>query len=214
MLVKHFMSRKVITIPQEMTCFEAYRTLQGHKIRRAPVTGKKDRLVGIISERDLLRILPGTPAQASTKAGEAGMDTTVDKVMITQLHSLFPFDHLDKAVAMMLKHKIGGIPVVDQEMNLEGIITESDIFKALWGFFSYSGGTRLLFQEGMGSKKEHLDPIALCNETKCVVNALLRHRLAEESTMYYLCIEGEKVQELIEALREDEYKVLLVQRNE
>jgi len=214
MLVKHFMSPKIITIPQEMTCYDAYRMLREHKIRRAPVTGKKEKLVGIISERDLLRILPGTAAQASTTAGEAGMEITVEKVMSKELHILFPYDHLDKAVAMMLKYKIGGIPVVDKEDNLEGILTESDIFKALWGFFSYTGGTRLLFQEAMGSQQEHTDPIALCNEYECIVNALLRHHLPEGSSMYYLCIEGDRAQELIEALRRDAFKVLLVEQNE
>ena len=214
MLVKHFMSQNVVTLPQEMTCYEAYHKLREHKIRRAPVTGKNEKLIGIVSERDLLRILPGTTAQASTEAGEAGMDITVNRVMSTELLCLFPYDHLDKAVAMMLKYKIGGIPVVDRENNLEGIITESDIFKALWGFFSYPGGTRLLFQEAMGEKKEHLDPIALCNEYKCSVCAFLRHRLPEENNMYYLCVEGEKVQELIDTLREDSFMVLLVDQNE
>ena len=66
----------------------------------------------MISERDLGHILPGTPAQTSTEAGEATLDIPVKHVMATRPKTLHPNDHLESAALMMFNHKIGGVPVV------------------------------------------------------------------------------------------------------
>ena len=111
MLVRHFMASDVVTLSPDQTCHEALQALQRCKVRRAPVV-QNNKLVGIVSERDLLRVMPGTCAQASTIAGEAGMDLPVRDIMRTKVITLSPSDHLKQAASIMLKHQIGGVPVV------------------------------------------------------------------------------------------------------
>ncbi len=119
--------------------------MQRCKVRRAPVV-QNNKLIGIVSERDLLRVMPGTCAQASTTAGEAGMDLPVRDIMRTEVITLSPSDHLKKAASIMLTHQIGGLPVV-QGKQLKGIITESDIFKAFYGILTAPRGWTILFEE-------------------------------------------------------------------
>ena len=80
MLVRHFMTRSPITLSPDKSCGDALQTMRRNRIRRAPII-KDDVLVGIVSERDLLRVLPGTVAQSSSEAGKASMDTPVSQVM-------------------------------------------------------------------------------------------------------------------------------------
>ena len=63
MLVRNFMVSDVVTLSPDQTCHAALQELQRCKVRRAPVV-QNNKLVGIVSERDLLRVLPGTCAQA------------------------------------------------------------------------------------------------------------------------------------------------------
>ena len=80
MLVRHFMTRAPITLSPDKSCGDALQTFRRNRIRRAPIV-KDDAVVGIVSERDLLRVLPGTVAQSSSEAGKASMDTTVGQVV-------------------------------------------------------------------------------------------------------------------------------------
>ena len=212
MIVRHFMAVNVLTISPSLSCLEAYRKLKQRNVRRAPVMDRS-RIVGIVSERDLLRILPGTPMQASTEAGEAGMDVLVENVMARDVKTLHPIDHLNKAAAMMIKHKIGGFPVVDGN-KLKGIITESDIFKALWGILSPGRGCSIVFEEPPGIKDEFItDYVKLCQEHGCQIYALLRYPRPKGRSLYYLSIEGEGTDGLINALWASSCKVMLVERN-
>ena len=144
MLVRYFMTKTPIALSPDKSCGDALQTLRRNRIRRAPVV-KGDRLVGIISERDLLRVLPGTVAQTTSEAGKACRDTPVSQIMKKNLTTLQPNDHLDTAARLMLQHKIGGIPVLENG-KLQGIITESDIFKAIWQTLSAGRGFRIIFE--------------------------------------------------------------------
>jgi acetoin utilization protein AcuB len=61
MLVKERMSRPVLTVDSEMPIQEAQRHMHEEHIRRFPVTDKRGRLIGIVSERDLLHAAPSVP---------------------------------------------------------------------------------------------------------------------------------------------------------
>ena len=133
------MTSDLFTLSPDQTCHEALAEFKRRKIRRAPVV-ENGRLIGIVSERDLLRVLPGTCGQASTLAGEDGMELPVRNIMGTDIVTLGPNDHLAKAASLMLKRRIGGVPVV-HDGKLKGIITESDVFKALYAILTSGAGS-------------------------------------------------------------------------
>jgi len=209
MLVRNFMASDVVTLSPDQTCHAALQELQRNKVRRAPVV-QNNKLVGIVSERDLLRVLPGTCAQASTMAGEAGMDLPVRDIMRTQVITLSPSDHLKRAASIMLTHQIGGVPVV-QGGQLKGIITESDIFKAFYGILTAPRGWIILFEEPAQLAEGQHDYVKLCLEHGCRVHTVLKYPTSTGATMYYLCIEGENVDAFVKKLWAMSNLVVLVE---
>jgi acetoin utilization protein AcuB len=199
----------VITLSPDQTCHAALQELQRCKVRRAPVL-QHNKLVGIVSERDLLRVMPGTCAQASTMAGEAGMDLPVRDIMRTQVITLSPSDHLKQAASIMLKHQIGGVPVV-QGGQLKGIITESDIFKAFYAILTSSPGWIILFEEPAQLADAQHDYVKLCLEHDCRIHTILKYPTSTGSTMYYLCVEGEHVDAFVRRLWAMSNQVVLVE---
>jgi CBS domain-containing protein len=128
-LVKDWMTREVITISPKTTLPEAHRLMITKHIRRLPVL-KNKRLVGIITRGDIR----GAEASGATSLNIWELNyllakLEVGKIMTPQPITISPEANLAEAAQVMLKHKISGLPVVDQQGNLVGIITESDIFR-------------------------------------------------------------------------------------
>jgi len=91
MVVRHFMTKKVFTLHPEKTVLEAFQELKKRSIRRAPVL-ERGKVIGIVSESDLVYVLPGMAAQALTQAGRKSMDIPVRDVMSTPVKTIGP-DH-------------------------------------------------------------------------------------------------------------------------
>ncbi len=210
MLIRYFMTIAPITMAPDDTCGDALQTMHRHRIRRAPVL-QENQLVGIVSESDLLRILPGTVAQIASDAGMAGMDTPIGRVMKKNVLTLQPNDHLDSAARLMLQHKIGGIPIVENG-KLQGIITESDIFKALWKILSSDKGTRIILEESRTAPAVPVDFMSLCTVYGCRLHAFLRFPRPRERDICYLRVEGDNIEGLIDALWSRSCQVISVKR--
>jgi acetoin utilization protein AcuB len=143
MLVRYFMSRGVKTVDVATTCRAALRQMREQRLRRTPVVDD-GRLVGMLSERDLLRVLPGTIAQADTAAGVESESLPVSRVMATKLVTVDADDHVETAARAMLEHKVGGLPVLHGG-QLVGILTESDVFRAFTRMLATEGTLRVSF---------------------------------------------------------------------
>ncbi|MBI5099274.1 MAG: CBS domain-containing protein [Nitrospirae bacterium] len=205
------MTPEVITLFPEQRCLEALHYLKRHHIRRAPVL-ENNQLVGMISERDLYRVLPRTLWQ-STQEGEASINISVKDVMTTHVHVLSPNDHLEMAAFLMLKHKIGAMPVV-KEGQIKGLITESDIFKAIWSILSYKTSYRILFfDKGNDTDKAPNDYIELCLKHHCQVHTFLSYPKPDGGYMHYLCIQGAGGDNLIKDLWSHSCEVIIVERD-
>jgi hypothetical protein len=174
----------------------------------------ENQLAGIVSERDLYRILPGTPWQASEEAGEARMDMPIKNIMTTRIYILSLNDHIETAARLMLKHKIGGIPVM-KEGHIKGIITESDIFKAMWSILPHRTSCRILFTDrNKDLNKLPNDYIELCFKHHCLVNTFLSYPESDDGYMYYLCIQGEGVDNLIKDLWSHSCEIIFVEKDD
>jgi acetoin utilization protein AcuB len=208
MLVRHFMTAEPFTLAPEETCGQALKEFRRRRVRRAPVL-EQGRLVGMVSERDLLRVLPGTPGQASTCAGEECLELPVRRIMHAPVITLKPNDHLAAAARLMLDHRIGGIPVVHHG-ELKGIITESDIFKALFGVLTAAGGRTILFEEPPESAGGG-DWAAACLHCGCRIRGLFRAPQPGGATVVTLRVEGGDTERLLAALRAAACRVILAE---
>jgi acetoin utilization protein AcuB len=136
MPVKDLMSKDLVTVNVEDSIMKASKLMKDNKIQHLPVL-KKGGLAGIVSDRDLKEASPSKATALDIHELYYLLDKiTVGSVMPSRLFTIAPVDTLEKAAAVMLKHNISALPVVNPGGGLAGIITKGDIFRA---FVSISG---------------------------------------------------------------------------
>lgn len=129
MLVKARMSKPVITILPETPVQDAAALMRKENIRRLPVVDHHGKLVGIVSEKELLNASPSEATSLSVwEISYLLSKLTVDKVMSKKLVTVTEDTPLEEAARIMADNKVGGLPVV-RDGGVVGIITETDLFK-------------------------------------------------------------------------------------
>ena len=129
MLVRERMSRSPVTISTDVPITEALKVMRKHSVRRLPVLDKEGRMVGIVSEKDLLYASPSSASSLSIYEMHYMLSQLkVTEVMATDVTTISADTPLEEAARIMADNKIGGLPVL-QDGRLVGIITETDIFK-------------------------------------------------------------------------------------
>lgn len=162
MFVRMWMTGDLITAPSDKPILEARDTMKQHLIRRLPVVDD-GRLVGIASQGDIQEAGPsGATSLSIWELNYLLARITVGEVMtpVEELVTVTPDDTIEKAAMLMRKHRIGGLPVVEGEDQLAGVITESDIFDVLIEALGIDrDGTRLTLEleDRPGSLAEALD---------------------------------------------------------
>ncbi len=141
MFVGERMSRPVITLTPDMPIHDALDLFKKERIRRAPVV-KDGKLVGIVSEKDLLNASPSPATTLSIWEMHYLLSKiTVSEVMTRHVITVTEDTPIEEAARIMADNKIGGLPVM-RDGQVVGIITETDLFK--------------IFLELMGARKKGL----------------------------------------------------------
>jgi CBS domain-containing protein len=123
MTVKHILSEKganVVTISPTASLADAAKLLSERRIGALVVTGAGDRVVGIVSERDIVRILAAR--------GAAGLGISLTDVMTRKVVTCEPAATVGAIMEQMTAGKFRHVPVVDGE-KLLGIISIGDVVK-------------------------------------------------------------------------------------
>lgn len=160
MLVKSWMSKKVITIDFDASMQEAIELLKENNILMLPVM-EKSKLVGIITDRDLKR----ASASDANALEIRELKYLISEIKVHEMMSkdpvTVPFDYtLEETAEVLLTQKISGAPVVDHKRNIIGVITKKDLFRALMSLTSLEKrGIQFAFQieDRPGSIKEIAD---------------------------------------------------------
>lgn len=140
MLVRERMSKNPFTITADTPVDEALRKMHELHIRRFPVLDKGGKMVGIVSEKDLLYASPSPATTLSIYEMHYLLSKLqVAEVMKTDIITVTGDTPVEDAARLMTDRKIGSLPVV-RNGQLVGIITESDLFK--------------LFQELLGARNK------------------------------------------------------------
>ena len=129
MLVKDRMTPNPITTAPDTRFPDALRTMRDRGIRYLPVVDKKARLVGIVTQMDLLRASPSSATTLTVhEANYLLARLQVGEVMSSPI-TVSEDAPLEEAARVMIDKGIGCLPVM-RNGSLVGIITETDIFKA------------------------------------------------------------------------------------
>ena len=129
MLVKNWMTPNVKTVNSDDTLDHAIEMMRKYEIRMLPVM-ENDAVVGIISDRDIKRVSMPQNLQPGNKATDTSC-IRIDQVMTRGIFSISPHHTVEEALECLLVNKISGIPVLDENRKLVGIITQSDLFHAV-----------------------------------------------------------------------------------
>ncbi len=129
MFVKQWMVTEVVTVSPDETIASAEKMIKGHKIRRLPVV-EDGMLVGIISPRDLEKVMPSMlDAEGASEEDYIAANTAIRMVMTSSPITVGPDDTLVEATRKMRRNKIDGLPVV-LDKKVVGILSILDILDA------------------------------------------------------------------------------------
>jgi acetoin utilization protein AcuB len=160
MLVRDWMSTKVITINASDSVQHAINVMIDHQVGLLPVM-EDGKLVGIVTDRDVKRASPSSATLLDIQQALYHLSRLeVGAVMTLHPITIQPDFTLEETAALFLEQKISGVPVVDSGGKVVGIITKSDVFKAL---MSLSGSAKsgvlfgFLIEDRPGSIKDVTD---------------------------------------------------------
>jgi len=130
MLVGERMKSPVITVRPDMPVVDALNLMRQEHIRRTPVV-KDGKLVGIVSEKDLLNASPSPATSLSIyEMNYLLSKIQVKEVMTKNVLTVTEDTPIEEAARIMADNKIGSMPVLRND-QMVGIITETDLFKLL-----------------------------------------------------------------------------------
>jgi len=127
MLVKDYMSKNVVTLVPEMEILRAGHTLISHNISGAPVLDKHGVLVGILSERDCMRVA----MQADYHGVPGGL---VRDHMSVNPQFVDPEESILKLAQLFLNGRFHRYPVLANG-HLVGVISRRDVMRAMGEFY-------------------------------------------------------------------------------
>ncbi|PWB81088.1 MAG: acetoin utilization protein AcuB [Candidatus Methylomirabilota bacterium] len=130
MRVKDRMRRSLVSVAQSDTLDHALTTMKRFNIRHLPVV-KGDRVVGIVSDRDVKKAAPSPfdyPTAEEFRAFTSAV--TVQEIMTKEVMTVAPLTPIEEAASLMSRKRIGALPVV-QEGRLIGMLTETDVLDVM-----------------------------------------------------------------------------------
>jgi acetoin utilization protein AcuB len=131
------MSSPVVTATPDTPFQDALKLMRDGRFRRLPVVNKKGKLVGIVSERDLLYASPSPATSLSVWEITYLLSRIhVQEIMTEEVITTTPDTPIEDAAHLMADNKVGGLPVVDEDNRVVGVITETDIFKTFVEMFA------------------------------------------------------------------------------
>ncbi|NWF73707.1 MAG: CBS domain-containing protein [Nitrospirae bacterium] len=128
LLAQDIMTSPVTSLPSDSTLLEAWTMMQHKGIHHLPVTSVHGTLVGMVSNHELLPYAhelesvdsPGSPAKH-----------TLTRVMNNRVMSATPTTEIREIAQVMLDEQVNAIPILDGSRHLVGIVTTSDILRAI-----------------------------------------------------------------------------------
>ncbi|OCC14212.1 CBS domain protein [Dissulfuribacter thermophilus] len=131
MLVKEWMAKNPLVVDENTSIMKATQLMKEHRIRRIPVV-REGRLVGIVSDRDIKEAAPSKATSLDVhELYYLLSEIKVKDIMTPNPLVLVETDSVERAAVIMLENKISGLPVINEDWEVVGIITQTDILKVM-----------------------------------------------------------------------------------
>lgn len=203
------MTAAVVTIDRGASCRATLQKFRQSRLRRAPVLWN-GALVGMISEKDLLRAVPQRIADIDRRDTD---EVPVHEYMSSPVVTISPDAHLEDAAKLMLERRIGGLPVVENG-NLVGIVTESDVFRSFVRITSGAGDLRITLFDSRPDRRPFVgtEPAGLCSKLGVSLHTLLTHDTPGGAAMSVMWVSGKRIDELPNFLELAGYCIVALER--
>jgi acetoin utilization protein AcuB len=164
MFVSRSMTRSVITIGPEASIFEAQDLMLTHRVRHVPVVDGDQKLIGIVTDRDIRSALPYKAYREGLSEGEKKdlQNLKIKDIMTRKVFTIPPSYTIQDALLMIQNSRVGALPVVDDDGRLRGILSVRDLLRAFINVLGIGQpGTLLgiLVEEKVGQLKKIVDAI-------------------------------------------------------
>ena len=124
--VKDIMSKEVITIDVNARLEEAYALLKEEGIGQIPITSYGKKIVGLLSQKFILKLI-----MEDLENHESILNKKVEDLFLPDMITTDPISDIRRVAKVMVDFKLEAIPVVDEEDILLGIISKTDLIKAI-----------------------------------------------------------------------------------
>ena len=207
MFVNKWMATELVIIAPNDTIAVAGKMLQGHKIRRLPVV-EDGVLVGIVSPRDLEKVMPSMlDAEGVHEEEFIAANTEIRTVMTSSPITVEPGDTLAEATRIMRRHKIDGLPVVEDN-KLVGILSITDILDAFLEITTGGGaGTRFDLKIDQNPEAFFKMIKVFQRQNKEILAISQHYGYSAEHHLVTICIRENDNEELIDQLWKNEVTI-------
>lgn len=129
MLVRELMSSSAVTVSPSLRLKAALQLLAEHDITSLPVVSPSGRILGVVSEADLIRdlVAPDRRAQVIPTDKEPLRGSVVEDVMTAHAVTVTPNTDLETAVDLMTSTSVKSLPVVDERGVVRGVLSRRDV---------------------------------------------------------------------------------------
>lgn len=136
MFVKDIMTKNVHTINQNQTLLELQGLMREDNLRRVPVVNDVGQVVGIVTGTDVNMASPSDVSTLSRyEASYLLSRIKVRDVMTRNVKTVFASADLADVASLMYQDRVASVPVLDENGDLCGIVTDTDVFRALVDIF-------------------------------------------------------------------------------
>ena len=125
------MSSPVVSLPVNASIVEAWQLFRERRFRYVPVLSTTGKLIGILSDRALLRYAATTGNVPPYPANSPQAQTSIETLVKLQVMTATPDTRIREIARLMMEKHLGAMPIMDRYDNLVGIITRSDILRTV-----------------------------------------------------------------------------------
>ncbi len=124
--VKDIMTTDVFSLTKDNTVQEAYNIMEDNEVRQLPVLDEDNQIIGLVTEKFLLDLIVNDLSYADTI-----MQREIRSFDFGEVITSDPITDIRRIAKVMVDFSLTAIPVVDQDDNLQGIVSRANVLKAV-----------------------------------------------------------------------------------
>jgi acetoin utilization protein AcuB len=209
MKIKNWMTKDPITVTPDTLAIEAQKLMKDHHIRRLPVV-EKGKLVGIVTFRNLIEAAPSSATSLSIhELNYLIMKIKVKDLMKKKVIAVSPEDTVIDAIVLGTEKGMGGFPVVDEKGYLLGIVTETQIARAMVQLFGTNVKQEIIALENVDLQTGTLGKIVSLIEKLgvTVMSVFSIPRRTTDLLRMYVRIKSDRKDEVVAELKKAGYEI-------